>query len=73
MIQRLIDLIPACREQAVVVAPLSGGLTNHNFRINAGSESYVLRISGENSHLLGIDRRCEHACSMAAAELDKWA
>lgn len=68
-IQRLIDLVPAWRGQTVVVTPLSGGLTNQNFRINAGSESFVLRIGGENSHLLGIDRRCEHACSMAAAEL----
>ena len=69
VIQRLIELVPAWRGREVVVSLLSGGLTNRNYRIDAAGESFVLRVSGENSSLLGIDRVCEHACSIAAAAL----
>lgn len=68
-IQKLIELVPAWRGRDVVVSLLSGGLTNRNFRIDAAGESFVLRVGGENTRLLGIDRECEHACSMAAAAL----
>ena len=69
LIQKLIELVPAWRGREVVVSPLSGGLTNRNYRIDSAGESFVLRVSGENSGLLGIDRLCEHACSIAAARL----
>ena len=68
-IQELIELVPAWRGRDVVVSPLNGGLTNRNFRVDAGGESFVLRLCGENSSLLGIDRAHEHACSMTAAAL----
>ncbi len=68
-LQKLIDLNPAWRGQPVVASPLSGGLTNRNYRIDVSGESFVLRVGGENSSLLGIDRSIEHACSMAAAKL----
>lgn len=68
-IQRLIELVPAWRGQAVVVSPLQGGLTNRNYCVDVANERFVLRIGGANTNLLGIDRDCEHACSMAAAAL----
>lgn len=68
-IQKLIELVPAWRGREVVVSPLGGGLTNRNFRIDAADESFVLRVGGENTGLLGINRACEHACSLAAAAL----
>ena len=46
---------------------LGGGITNHNFRVDVGEESYVLRIGGKDTQLLGIDRRAEHAAACAAA------
>jgi thiamine kinase-like enzyme len=49
--------------------PLGGGITNRNFRVDVGDESFVLRIGGEDTHLLGIDRSAEHAASRVAAEL----
>jgi thiamine kinase-like enzyme len=55
--------------QAVTVEPLGGGITNHNFRVEVGDETFVLRIGGEDTHLLGIDRESEHAASCVAAEL----
>jgi len=41
------------------VAPLEGGWTNQNFRVDLGSESFVLRVAGAHGALLGIDRQAE--------------
>jgi thiamine kinase-like enzyme len=46
--------------------PLKGGLTNRNYRLDCKGERLVLRVMGDNSRLLGIDRRAEHACLQAA-------
>ncbi len=50
--------------------PLGGGITNRNFKVSLdGAGTVVLRIGGKDTELLGIDRRAEHAASLAAAEL----
>jgi thiamine kinase-like enzyme len=49
------------------VEPLGGGITNRNFKVEVGDEAFVLRIGGKDTELLGIDRRAEHAASLAAA------
>jgi thiamine kinase-like enzyme len=51
------------------VEPLGGGITNHNFKVRVGSEAFVLRIGGNDTELLGIDRQVEHIASVAAAAL----
>ena len=51
------------------VTHLGGGITNHNFKVVAGGETFVLRIGGNDTELLGIDRHVEHAASLAAAAL----
>jgi len=51
------------------VEPLGGGITNRNFRVDLEGESFVLRIGGEDTQLLGIDRDAEHAASLVAAGL----
>jgi len=51
------------------VEPLGGGMTNHNFKVQVGGQSFVLRVGGENTELLGIDRSVEHDASLAAAAL----
>jgi thiamine kinase-like enzyme len=51
------------------IEPLGGGITNHNFKVALAGETYVLRIGGKDTDLLGIDRRVEHAASLVAAEL----
>lgn len=50
-------------------AALSGGITNHNFRVTLGGEEYVIRVHGVQTGLLGIDRQAERLASEAAAEL----
>ncbi|MFO0842631.1 MAG: choline/ethanolamine kinase family protein [Gemmataceae bacterium] len=57
-------------DRPVTVAPLPGGLTNQNFRVDAGGETFVLRLAGEDTELLGIDRDREEACSRLAAVAD---
>jgi thiamine kinase-like enzyme len=50
--------------------PLEGGITNLNYRIDAeGGDSYVLRITGADTELLGINRDAEHQANKLAGEL----
>ena len=51
------------------VEPLGGGITNRNFKVTTGGEAFVLRIGGNDTSLLGIDRNVEHTASLAAASL----
>jgi thiamine kinase-like enzyme len=51
------------------VEPLGGGITNHNFKVAAAGETFVLRIGGNDTELLGIDRHVEHGATVAAASL----
>jgi thiamine kinase-like enzyme len=47
---------------------LGGGITNHNVKVELeDGEVYVLRIAGEDTELLGIDRSVEHEATRAAA------
>jgi thiamine kinase-like enzyme len=55
--------------RAATIEPLGGGITNRNFRVDVGDETFVLRIGGEDTQLLGIDRDSEHAASRVAEEL----
>jgi thiamine kinase-like enzyme len=49
--------------------PLEGGITNRNFRLRLGDSDYVVRLPGQNTHLLGISREAERLANQAAAEL----
>src|SRR5690606_16299991 len=49
--------------------PLSGGITNLNFKIEADGRAYVIRLAGEGTDQLGIKRDVEHVANKAAGEL----
>jgi len=49
--------------------PLGGGITNNNFRIDVGGETFVLRIAGADTELLGINREYEYAANLTAGQL----
>src|SRR5216684_8656056 len=55
------------RGRDVAVSQLSGGLTNENYLVEADSERYVMRIPGESTELLAIDRENEVYNTKAAA------
>ena len=42
------------------VTPITIGITNRNFRVDIGGESFVVRLSGKDTNLLGIDRAAEN-------------
>jgi thiamine kinase-like enzyme len=49
--------------------PLGGGITNNNFRVDVGGNAFVLRIAGEDTELLGINREHEYSANLAAGKL----
>lgn len=51
------------------VEPLGGGITNRNFKVECDGRTYVLRIGGRDTHLLGIDRQAEYRAATVAAAL----
>ncbi len=66
-ITRALRQLPAFRDcHEVTAVPLGGGLTNRNYRLEIGGESYVLRIAGAGAEHLLIDRAREAAAVRAA-------
>ena len=55
--------------QTVEIRPLTGGITNRNFVASTDHGDYVVRIPGERTELLGIDRAYEAEAAQRAAEL----
>ena len=49
--------------------PLAGGITNNNFRVDVGGETFVLRIAGADTGLLGINREHEYSANLTAGKL----
>jgi len=68
-IRQILDQVPGWSAASTAVSALEGGITNRNYRVERGSEVFVLRLAGESTHLLGIDRQHEHAASSIAAEV----
>ena len=63
-LQRVTDL--AGRDLSFVA--LSGGITNRNFLVSTPEGTkLVVRLAGNDTHLLGISREVEHAATVAAA------
>jgi thiamine kinase-like enzyme len=48
------------------VEQLTGGITNANYSVDLGDERVVVRLCGEHTNLLGVDRRQETAANRLA-------
>jgi thiamine kinase-like enzyme len=61
--------VPELAGHELVLTALSGGITNRNFlvTIHGRRDRYVIRLAGNDTHLLGISREVEHAATVAAA------
>jgi thiamine kinase-like enzyme len=61
--------VPEVAGRDLTLTALSGGITNRNYLISAPGlpDRYVLRLAGNDTHLLGISREVEHAATVAAA------
>lgn len=66
----VIARVPAWRGRRVVrVTPLEGGITNENHRVEIDGETFVVRVGGRATDLLGIDRDREWMAARSAARL----
>ena len=68
-IERILTQLPGWNAAEAKVSPLEGGITNQNYRVDAGGGIFVLRIGGKGTHLLGIDRSRESVCTAIAAQV----
>jgi len=61
--------LPELAGHDLTLTALSGGITNRNFLITVAgvAERYVIRLAGNDTHLLGISREVEYAATVAAA------
>jgi thiamine kinase-like enzyme len=65
-VEAVVERLWPGREARIEV--LGGGITNHNVKLTLDDgDVFVLRVAGERTELLGIDRRVEHEASLAAA------
>jgi thiamine kinase-like enzyme len=69
-LEQAIGRIPFLKDaRGLRITELKGGITNRNYKIESDGKAYVLRITGEDTDLLGIRRDVEYAASKAAGEL----
>ena len=61
--------VPELAGAELTLTALSGGITNRNFLVAVAGrrDRYVIRLAGNDTHLLGISREVEHAATVAAA------
>jgi thiamine kinase-like enzyme len=61
--------VPELAGRELTLTALSGGITNRNYLVTVAgrAERYVIRLAGNDTHLLGISREVEHAATIAAA------
>ncbi|MGA2528685.1 MAG: choline/ethanolamine kinase family protein [Acidimicrobiales bacterium] len=70
MVDFINDVVERMRPgHSAKVEPLPGGITNANFKVDLGDEQVVVRVPGNNTEVLGIDRVSEVAANRAAASV----
>lgn len=67
--ERLVRASDLFGDQPIEIRPLHGGITNRNYVASTPSGEYVVRIPGERTSLLGIDRAYEAEAARRAAAL----
>ena len=67
-IEDVITRIPEWQGRAVEASPLTGGLTNTNYRVAVDGVPYVVRIPGASTELLSVNRDYEYHNTQAAAQ-----
>ena len=69
MVVDLVRRVPGWDDADPLVTPLDGGITNRNYRVEIDGAAFVVRLPGERTELLGIDRAGEAEASARAADL----
>jgi thiamine kinase-like enzyme len=68
LIEEVVAKIDDWKGKNVSVQPLSGGLTNTNYKVEVDQKSYFVRVPGASTELLAIDRQNEYNNTKAASE-----
>ena len=68
VIEEVVSKIEDWKGRGVSIQPLSGGLTNSNFKVEVDGTPYFVRVPGESTELLAIDRNNEHHNTRAASQ-----
>src|SRR5215510_9798705 len=68
IIEEVVTRVPQWEGKSVSITPLSGGLTNSNFKVVVEETPYFVRVPGESTELLAIDRNNEYHNTKAASE-----
>ncbi len=68
IIDEVISKVSDWAGKDISILPISGGLTNSNYKVLVGGKPYFVRIPGEKTELLAVDRRNEYFNSLAAAQ-----
>ena len=69
LLQRIIDSIPQWRDATYIEAEyISGGITNRNYRVCIDYTPFFVRLAGDQTEALGIDRHNELMAAKTAAE-----
>lgn len=66
-IEEVVAAVPAWRGRDVVTSPITGGLTNRNFRVTVNGLPHFVRIPSAGTDLLAVDRANELHNTRAAA------
>jgi thiamine kinase-like enzyme len=66
-LEAVIAAVPAWRGHEPAITPIEAGRTNRNYRVDVGTGTFFLRLSHEDTALLGIDRVAEYEAALAAA------
>lgn len=67
VIENAVASIEEWKGKNISIQPLSGGLTNTNFKVDVDGVPYFVRIPGESTDLLAIDRTNEYHNTRAAS------
>lgn len=68
VIEEVVAKIPEWKNKQVSITPLSGGLTNSNFKVEVDGVPYFVRVPGASTELLAVNRENEYHNSKAAHE-----
>ncbi|HBG74155.1 MAG: hypothetical protein A2X25_04075 [Chloroflexi bacterium GWB2_49_20] len=68
LINDIVAKISDWQGKELIIEPLSGGLTNKNYKVKVDGIPYFVRVPGESTDLLAVDRHNEYFNSKAAAQ-----
>jgi thiamine kinase-like enzyme len=69
-VETVIARIPGWRDADDISIEQIGGLTNTNYKVTVDDDHFVLRVSGGNTHFLGINRQLEREALQVASAHD---